>query len=127
MSTDSEPLLIFDGDCSFCSAAAQWVSRKWIGGNEAQLIPRQELTPSRLAELQLTEEDVTCAAWWIEDGMKFRGHLAVAHSLLLAAHGWRIVGRVLLVGWVQRPAAYGYEVVVRNRFRLSRGSAACRV
>jgi hypothetical protein len=79
-----------------------------------------------LAELELTQEDVDCAAWWIEGGLKFRGHLAVAHSLLHAGYGWQMVGRFLLVGWVQRPAAYSYEVAVRNRYRLPGGGAACR-
>ena len=37
-----------------------------------------------------------------------------------------MVGRFLLVGWVQRPAAYSYEVAVRNRYRLPGGGAACR-
>jgi predicted DCC family thiol-disulfide oxidoreductase YuxK len=124
---DSELLLVYDGDCGFCSASARWVSGKWTGVNRAHAIPWQELTPSGLAELGLTEDDVACAAWWFKGGLRFRGHLAVAHSLLLAGSGWRLVGRLLLAGWVQRPAAYGYEVVVRNRYHLPGGSAACRV
>lgn len=121
------PLLIYDGDCGFCSSSAKWVAQKWRGPNRATLVPWQHLSPSRLDELGLSQDDVTCAAWWVEGGLKFRGHLAVAKALLRAGRGWRLVGRFLLLGWVQRPAACGYQVVVRNRYHLPGGSEACRI
>jgi predicted DCC family thiol-disulfide oxidoreductase YuxK len=121
-----EPFLIYDGDCGFCSASASWIARKWRGPNKATVVPWQQLSSSRLDELELSTDDVTCAAWWVEGGNKFRGHLAVAHSLLAAGRGWRVVGRFLLLRWVQRPAAFGYQIVVRNRYRFPGGSEACR-
>jgi predicted DCC family thiol-disulfide oxidoreductase YuxK len=92
----STPLLIYDGDCSFCTASTNWAAARWSG--RARAIPWQTLTSVELSAHELTREDVRCAAWWIdEDGRHLRGHLAIAQALRAGSGWWGFVGRVLFV------------------------------
>jgi predicted DCC family thiol-disulfide oxidoreductase YuxK len=120
-----QPLLVFDGECGFCTATAAWVSRRWR--IPARSVAWQAFEPGELAELGLTEDDVRSYAWWIDaEGRRFRGHFAVAHSLA-ASSGWRgLAGRILLVPpfrWLGAPV---YSLVARNRGRLPGSTPACR-
>lgn len=119
------PMLIYDGDCSFCSASADWVAARWRG--RARAVAWQTLASDELAAHALTLEDVRSAAWWVDQmGHPSRGHLAIAYALR-AGSGWSaIVGGVLLVPPFRWIAAGVYPVVARWRYRLPGGSPACR-
>jgi len=116
------PVLVYDGDCAFCSACARWIAARWRGPEHA--IAWQQLDAERLG---LTLDDVRSAAWWIDaDGRRSRGHLAIAHALR-AAPGWpSLLGRILLVPPFRWLAASSYPLVARWRHRLPGGTAACR-
>jgi predicted DCC family thiol-disulfide oxidoreductase YuxK len=118
-------VLVFDGDCGFCSSAARWVSAGWHG--PAHAVPWQELSPAELAGFGLTEDDARRTVWWLDaGGRRFSGHRAVAHSLA-AGRGWRrALGRLLLVPPLPWLGAAVYPLVVRNRHRLPGGTPACR-
>jgi predicted DCC family thiol-disulfide oxidoreductase YuxK len=120
------PWLIFDGDCGFCTAAARWITRHWVGPGGA--VPWQELGRERLAAVGLTEADVAAAAYWVEaDGTTRRGHLAVAAALRASDRWRRAAGSALLLpplSWLGRP---GYWLVARYRYRLPGSTPACRV
>jgi predicted DCC family thiol-disulfide oxidoreductase YuxK len=118
--------LIFDGDCSFCTASANWVAARWRG--RAQAVPWQTLSTDELAEHALTSDDVRSAAWWIDGaGRRSRGHLAIAQALR-AGSGWSaLVGRVLLVPPFRWIGAAVYPLVARWRHRLPGGTPACRM
>ena len=117
------PLLVFDGDCGFCTASARWVEART--GAAMRVEPWQVLD---LDELGLTEADVTAAAWLIEpDGTRRRGHEAIGGSLRRAGGPWRLIGSLLLippVSWLARPV---YALVARNRHRLPGATDACRI
>ncbi|HEX6392786.1 MAG TPA: DUF393 domain-containing protein [Acidimicrobiales bacterium] len=126
MVTPGHGLLIFDGDCGFCTSSAGWVAKSWRPGPRA--IPWQHLGSDGLEALGLSAEDAKEAAWWVdESGRTFKGHRAIAKSLL-ASSGWKRVAGILLsyppLLWC---AAAVYTVVVRYRYRLPRGTPACRV
>src|SRR6476646_8083537 len=95
MEREEAPLLIYDGDCSFCSSSARWIITRWHG---PQAIPWQHLSTGQLERVGLTLDDVRRAAWWIDPRHGHsRGHLAIGHALH-AADGWpSIVGHILLV------------------------------
>jgi predicted DCC family thiol-disulfide oxidoreductase YuxK len=123
--TPATGLLIFDGDCGFCTSSAEWVSRSWPPGPETAAW--QHLGDKRLAELGLTTREAQDAAWWVDGaGRKFRGHRAMAKSLL-AARGWkRAAGALIDVppgSWV---AAAAYPLITRYRYHLPGGTPACR-
>jgi predicted DCC family thiol-disulfide oxidoreductase YuxK len=125
MGDNSLPLLVFDGDCSFCSASALWVAARWRV--PAHAIAWQRLEPDELERLALTLGDVRSAAWWIDEaGRRSRGHLALAHALA-AGSGWpRVCGRVLLTPPLRWIAAASYPAIARWRHRLPGGTPACR-
>ena len=119
-------LLIFDGDCGFCTSSANWVARSWPPGPTA--VPWQHLGDDELTGLGLSTEQVREAAWWIDgSGRPFRGHRAMARCLS-AGRGWKHVLGVLMehppLSWA---GAAVYPVVVRYRHRLPGGTPACRV
>jgi predicted DCC family thiol-disulfide oxidoreductase YuxK len=123
--TPPGPVLVYDGDCGFCTSVAARISRHWRGPAEAAAW--QDLGAGGLGELGLTPEHAQQAAWWVEpDGRRFRGHPAVAEALL-AATGWRrVVGAGLVVPPLSWAGALGYRLVVRYRHRLPGSTDACR-
>jgi len=126
VSAGTGALLVYDGDCGFCSASAEWVAAKWTGSGTAEAMPWQVVGEGGLEHLGLTLGDVTRAAWWVEDGRSFGGHLAVAHALAATGGGWGSVGKALLTPPVRWCAAVGYRIVARYRHRLPGATPACR-
>jgi predicted DCC family thiol-disulfide oxidoreductase YuxK len=126
MVTIGSGLLIFDGDCGFCTSSAGWMSRRWPPGRSA--VAWQQLGADGLADLGLTPAQAQQAAWWVDAGRRrFRGHRAIGKSLL-AGNGWlRAIGGAIMVPPLSWCAAAGYAVVVRYRYRLPGGTPACRV
>jgi predicted DCC family thiol-disulfide oxidoreductase YuxK len=120
------PLLIYDGDCSFCSSSARWITARWQGAEQA--IAWQHLGAERLERLGLTTDDVRRAAWWIDPSHgASRGAPAIARALQ-AANGWpSVVGRILLIPPFRWLAAGAYPVIARWRHRLPGGTPACRM
>jgi predicted DCC family thiol-disulfide oxidoreductase YuxK len=113
-------LLVYDGACEFCTRCAGWIRSKWPTSDAPTATPWQELGTGGLASLGLTVEDVSRAAWWVEDGRRDGGHLAIARSLIAAGGGWGAIGHLLLVPPIRWTAAVGYRIVAdrRGRFRL---------
>jgi predicted DCC family thiol-disulfide oxidoreductase YuxK len=126
VATPRVPVLVYDGDCGFCTSVAAGISRHWRV--PAAATAWQDLGEDGLADLGLARNDAQQAAWWVDpDGRRFRGYLAVAEALL-AAGGWRrMVGGILLVPPVSWAAALGYRLVVRYRYRLPGSTDACRI
>jgi len=116
-------LLVFDGDCGFCTTAARWIERRLP--ESAPVKPWQSLD---LQEFGLTLDDATSAAWWIDNsGQSHRGHMAIGHALRAVGGFWGVVGRVIIVppfSWLGRPV---YWLVAKYRYRLPGATDACRL
>jgi predicted DCC family thiol-disulfide oxidoreductase YuxK len=120
------PTLIFDGDCGFCTTSAHWVEERVPPG--IRVIAWQKLGEASLAELGLTTDDVTTAAWWVDaNGRCFRGHEAVAKTLEAIGGPWRPAGRLVRTAPVSWLAAPGYQLVARYRYRLPGATPACKL
>ncbi|MDQ2968299.1 MAG: DUF393 domain-containing protein [Actinomycetota bacterium] len=119
-------LLVYDGDCSFCSSSARWITARWQGPQQA--VAWQHLSADQLKRLGLTLDDVRRSAWWVDrDGRRSGGHIAIARALR-AAHGWpAVVGHVLLIPPFSWLAAAAYPLIARWRHRLPGGTPACRM
>ena len=116
------PLLVFDGDCGFCTRSARWIQRKLPDGVGVE--PWQALD---LDELGLTVDDVTGAAWWLSPGQPrpARGHEAIGRALVAANGFWGAMGELIVRrpgSWLARPV---YAVIARNRHRMPGGAPAC--
>jgi predicted DCC family thiol-disulfide oxidoreductase YuxK len=116
-------VLIFDGECGFCTLCAEWAERRLPPG--AATLPWQWVEePSAYG---LTREQLSEAAYWIDGrGRPHRGHLAAAETLRAIGGIWGMVGDVIRSPFVSRIAAGVYEVVSRNRGRLPGTTPACR-
>jgi len=122
---DRAPLLVFDGECGFCTSAANWARRGWRGPERA--VPWQLMDTEELRAVGLTVELAQEAAWWVDPhGRLWRGHRAIGRSLT-AGRGWRrAAGTIVLARPISPLAAYVYELVVRHRDRLPGATPACR-
>jgi predicted DCC family thiol-disulfide oxidoreductase YuxK len=120
MSGRDRPVLVYDGDCAFCTKCAQAVERI---GTEAEVVPWQF---ADLADLGISAEQATEAVRWVEvDGTVRSGHEAIAASLIAAGGIWKLAGRTLLLPLISGLAARVYRLVARNRYRLPGGTPAC--
>ncbi|HUJ56151.1 MAG TPA: DUF393 domain-containing protein [Gaiellaceae bacterium] len=119
-------LLVFDGDCGFCTSCANWIAARWRGDERA--VPWQTLSDDELAAVSLTRDDVRSAVWWIDEGgRRSRAQLAIARALV-AGSGWpAIAGRALLVPPFHWLAGAVYPLVARLRHLLPGGTPACRM
>jgi predicted DCC family thiol-disulfide oxidoreductase YuxK len=118
---ESAPILVYDGDCAFCTRAVAFALRHMKVA--CQAVPWQQ---ADLAKLGLTGAEVAEAVWWVEPGAaKVKGHRAVAAALGHGRPAARPVGWLLDAPLLENLAAAGYDLVARNRHRLPGGSAAC--
>ncbi len=121
MNSPLRATLLYDGDCGFCTQSAKWLSDRGAPIASWQSIPD-------LAELGLTEADVTSAAYWFdESGAAHRGHLGIGAALIAADMPWPIAGRIILTPpfrWLAGPI---YALIAKNRFRLPGSTDACRL
>lgn len=116
------PVLVYDGDCAFCTSSAHALERI---GPDAEVVAWQ-LTD--LEALGIDERQAAAAVLLIEtDGAVRSGHEAIAAVLGSAGTGWRIAGRALVLPGFSRVAAGGYRLVAGNRHRLPGGTPACAV
>ncbi|HEY5052297.1 MAG TPA: DUF393 domain-containing protein [Solirubrobacterales bacterium] len=116
------PVLVYDGDCAFCTKCVRVVERI---GPDAEIVAWQ-LTD--LIELGITEKQAADAVQWIQiDGTVRSGHEAVAAMLITAGRIWGIAGHAILLPGISSLAAKAYRLVARNRYRLPGGTPACAV
>jgi predicted DCC family thiol-disulfide oxidoreductase YuxK len=116
-------VLVFDGDCGFCTASARWIEARLP--DDVAVVPWQTCD---LGELGLTRADVTTAAYWVDDtGATHRGHEAIGRSLMAAGGFWKAIGRLVItppISWLAGPV---YRLVAKYRHRLPGATDACRL
>ncbi|HSJ90914.1 MAG TPA: DUF393 domain-containing protein [Ilumatobacter sp.] len=118
----SRPMLVFDGDCSFCTSAAR-AGQRWLRLEHVE--PWQFLD---LDALGLSEADCRRAVQWVAaDGSIASAERAVIASLRHAGGAWRVLGAVMNLPGFRQTAAVLYRLIARYRHRLPGGTAACRL
>jgi predicted DCC family thiol-disulfide oxidoreductase YuxK len=121
----SRTVLLYDGDCAFCTSCARFVERRMA--TSANLIAWQL---ADLEALGVTQGEAENAILWVGarpaagSGVA-AGPAAVARLLVDAGGGWRPLGRVLDLPPVRAVAWPVYQLVARNRHRLPGGTPAC--
>jgi predicted DCC family thiol-disulfide oxidoreductase YuxK len=129
------PLVVFDGDCAFCTTSISWLARTFPGSFDT--VPYQR---ADLASLELTAARCDAELQWLTDPTR-PGDPAVHRSgaqavaALLRAGGRRRRGAIGTlarasgtlaahppVSWL---AAAIYVAVAANRTRLPGGTPAC--
>ena len=114
-------LLVYDGDCAFCTT---WVQR--LGSVLGEFPEAQPWQWLDLDEFGLTDRDVARYAWLLSGGRRYRGHAAFAALLRMQrSRGLRFLGHLVATppfSWVAR---FGYFLIARFRHRLPGGTPAC--
>ncbi len=116
-------VLIFDGDCGFCTASAN--RARGILPGTVSVAPWQSLD---LDQLGLTVAQVSSAAYFVdESGAQFRGHAAVGRALEIGTRPLRPIGWLLRrppVAWLAAPL---YGLISKYRYRLPGSTDSCRL
>lgn len=116
------PLLIFDGDCGFCTTLAR-SGQRWLGLDHVE--PWQFLD---LDLLPVTEAQCQAAVQWVAaDGTVATAHEAVIAALRHADGVWGVLGRFVALRGLRQVADVAYRAMARNRHRLPGGAPACRL
>ncbi len=113
-------MLVFDGDCGFCTTCARFLER---------IEPEAEVVAWQLTDLDalgLTEKRAADAVQWVDAGGTVRsGHEAIAAVLIAAGGIWRLAGRTLVLPGLSWFSARLYRLVANNRYRMPGGTPAC--
>ena len=119
------PLLIFDGDCAFCTSSASWLAQRLHrkGGLNAQLVAWQF---ADLAALGISRQRAQQEALWIAaDGTISGGAEAFAAWLRFRGGAYGLAGSGMSLPGVRQLAAAVYRLIAKNRHRMPGGSPAC--
>ncbi len=123
--TVSLPVVIFDGECGFCTTSARWLSRWVVKDGSTSVAPWQHLDLDRLG---LSEDQCRTSVQWVgRDGQVASGHEAIAATLRSGHLIWRPVGALLVAPGVSWLAGRAYSWVAAHRYALPGGTPACRV
>jgi predicted DCC family thiol-disulfide oxidoreductase YuxK len=119
----TRPVLIYDGDCGFCTTAVRFTERR--------LRPRCETAPWQFADLDalgITQERAEHEVLWVTpSGTVYGGAQAAAKVLLSSGGAGPVLGALLMLPPL-RWAAHGvYRLIANNRQRMPGGTAACAV
>jgi predicted DCC family thiol-disulfide oxidoreductase YuxK len=118
---ESRPVLVYDGDCAFCTTAVHFIERR--------VRPRCEITPWQFADLDAlgtTQRRAEYELLWVTPiGTIDGGAQAVARLLLSAGRGWAVLGALLSLPPLRWVAHGVYRLVANNRERMPGGTPAC--
>lgn len=125
------PVLIFDGDCGFCTRTARWIERRLrpqAGPDGPAPVPVQPWQALCLADFGLSEADVSTAAYWVDAaGHPWRGSQGIARALVAMGQPWALAGWAMMVPPISWLARGVYRLIADNRHRLPGSTDACRL
>ncbi|WP_370614731.1 thiol-disulfide oxidoreductase DCC family protein [Mumia sp. Pv 4-285] len=115
------PVLVFDGDCAFCSSSARWVQR-WAPSRRAEVVAWQH---TDLGAIGLTAQECSTALRWVDGERHSAGPVAVADYLRTARAPWPALGAVLGTRLATAAAWPVYRWVAEHRHQLPGGTPQC--
>jgi predicted DCC family thiol-disulfide oxidoreductase YuxK len=123
------PVLIYDGDCAFCTSCVQEAERR-LGTDGWAAVPFQfaDLDAlNRFTAGAVTRARAEREVLWVTPAGRVHGGAEAAARVLLRTRRlpWNLLGAAALVPGVRAVLALTYRVVATNRHRLPGGSPAC--
>ena len=114
-------ILVFDGDCAFCTQSAGFITRRIKPSTDVQAWQTLDLEP-----LGLTETQCSTAVQWVSGSGQIKsGAAAITAMLKEAGAGWAALGVLGDLPGIRSAAAGTYRLIAKNRHRLPGASAAC--
>ena len=119
----SKPVLIFDGDCGFCTSTATFIVKRSKTPIEAH--PWQFID---VTEYGILQQQAQARVYVVDGPHAYGGHEAFAHLLRLQRN-WLLSSIAFLmvvppVCWLSR---IGYFLVAKYRHKLPGGTPACKL
>ena len=108
--TLTSPVLVYDGDCAFCTSCIRFITRRT--SRPLRCVAYQL---ADLVALGLTREQCADAVQWVSGDSTRSGHRAVAAALRNARLPWRPFGFIIELPGVRGVAAVVYRRVARRR------------
>ena len=116
------PLLVFDGDCGFCTSSAR-AGQRWLQLEHVEPWQFLDLDAVGLTPAQCEE----AVQWVAVDGSVHPAERAVIAALRHAGGVWRVLGTVMNLPGIRQLAALTYRVVAKYRHSMPGGTPACRL
>jgi predicted DCC family thiol-disulfide oxidoreductase YuxK len=114
-------VLVYDGDCAFCTTSVKVVER--------HIRPRCEVTPWQFADLDslgITRERAEYELLWVTPtGVVYGGTQAISKLLMNAGKGWAVLGAAVTVPPVRWITHGVYRLIANHRDRMPGGTPAC--
>jgi predicted DCC family thiol-disulfide oxidoreductase YuxK len=121
--TSSEPVLIFDGDCGFCTTTANWIKK-----NSRVAIEISPYQWTELAQYGLTADEAAAKVQLVVGDKVFAGHNCMAKLLLIQPNVFlKLVGAVMVMPVIEPISAKLYTWIAANRQKLPGGTPACKL
>lgn len=121
MTKSETAVLIFDGDCGFCTTTANYIEKH--SSTPIEIHPWQWV---ELSNYGLTKEQASAKVQVYENGKTFAGHGAFAKLLRLQRQWWfKALGAFLVIPPFSWGARVGYYFVAKYRHKLPGGTPAC--
>jgi predicted DCC family thiol-disulfide oxidoreductase YuxK len=106
-------VLVYDGECEFCTRSARWVERR---DRRRRISVRPNQEPGLVEAMGLTREDVARASWAVEPGgAKFEGAAGINRVLRELGGGWAALALMYLVPPLRWVEDRYYARVARRR------------
>lgn len=116
-------ILVYDGDCGFCTKSVEWLARRNLLGYPAK--PWQSFDQG---DLPVTPEVLQTQVVLDRTGhAPLGGADAFAACAKASSSPWRWVGGIMALPVVRSLAQAVYRAVARNRYRMPGSSGACRL
>jgi predicted DCC family thiol-disulfide oxidoreductase YuxK len=117
------PVLVFDGDCGFCTTTANWIKKN----SKVAL----EIAPYQWTDLRqygLTAEEAAAKVQLVVGDKVFAGHNCMAKLLLIQPNLFlKLVGAVMVMPVIEPISARLYTWIAANRQKLPGGTPACKL
>ena len=121
MSKSETAVLIFDGDCGFCTTTANYI--KANSSVELEIQPWQWV---ELSDYGLTNEQASSKVQMVVNAKTFGGHKAFAKLLRIQKQWWfKILGVLLVTPPFSWGGRLGYYYIAKYRHKLPGGTPAC--
>lgn len=118
-----ESVLVFDGDCGFCTTTANWIKRN--SKIALEIAPYQW---SDLSQYGLTTEEAAAKVQLVVGDKVFAGHYCMAKLLLIQPNILlKAMGALMVAPGLNPISAKIYEWIAANRQKLPGGTPACKL
>lgn len=118
---NQKSLLIYDGDCAFCSSTIR-IIEKYVK-NHPEIAPYQW---AKLKEYGLTIEECQKEIKFVStDGNITTGARAFSRFFSACPTPWKLIGKLLSAPIISQIARKVYNWIAKNRYRLPGGTPTC--